>query len=817
MAQVFPVTSILEELMDALKAQRQVILAAPPGAGKSTIVPLAILKQAGLSGTIIMLEPRRLAARHIANFLASQLGEMVGEQVGYVMRGDSQRSHATRLLVVTEGVLVRMLQEDPALEKTSLVIFDEFHERSLSADLGLALVQDACELNEQLNILVMSATIDTQALQQTLPESQLLLSQGRSFPIDYDYAPSTQPLAVHCAQEITQALQHDDGSILVFLPGVREIRQVLRQLESYSLPDGVSIHPLFGQLTLEEQRQAIVPTEGHARKIVLATNIAETSLTIEGITLVIDSGLERQAVYHPRSGVTRLMTRMICQSSAEQRAGRAGRLAPGRCIRLYSQEQMSHRPKYNMPQILRSDLSDLLFEIKCWGAQIDELNWVDTPAQSGVKHAERLLQLLGLVDEQGILTKSGQQVSHWQVSARSGALLVKAQQLEDAGETGALARGIFLAAVLENQLPRSSCSQLSDALHKQPIPARQLVKRQVKMLQSLFAHPSVMMADEHPLDGLLLASAFVDRIAWRRDEHRYQLVNGFAVRSTAIHAPWIVALELGWQETTTEGSLYLAVPISLDSLRFHYPQWFNWQSHVSFDESRQSFMGESQQRMGALVIERKSMPLNDEKLLSAGWLKEIRQRSLDWLPINEPAQAFRQRVLWLSHWAPHLELPKLDEGTLLDSLEDWLAPYLTGITHYKKLRSLDWLAIFQALFSYHQLQQIEQQAPRTYRAPSGRKVPIYYQLEVHPRISLKLQEMFGQPQTPTIAGGVAITIELLSPAGRVLQLTQDLASFWQDAYPQVRKEGRGRYPKHPWPEDPIDYEPTHKTKRQLQR
>lgn len=806
----------MPQLISALSHHRQILLAAPPGAGKSTVLPLEILRQSQMSGLIIMLEPRRLAARHIAAFLAQQLGESLGETVGYQMRGDSKRSAKTRLLIVTEGILTRMLQDDPLLESVSLVIFDEFHERSLAADLGLALCQQTLEVNDELKLLVMSATLDISALQQILPHAMVLTSEGRSFPVfvTYQPVPSSLSLDIHCARVIEQQVHDHSGNILVFLPGVAEIHRVRAQLH---VPSNVDVYGLYGQLSLEEQRAAIAPPADGHRKIVLATNIAETSLTIDGIRMVVDSGLERVAQYHPGSGATRLMTRMVCQSSAEQRAGRAGRLEPGECIRLYSAEQLNHRPRFHDPQILRCDLNSLLMQLKQWGVESCDLNWVDAPPQGILAASENRLKQLGLVDERGQLTAQARLVAQWGCEPRSGALLLKARELKARGCADALKRGAYLAALLDEPLPRAESGRLSDALMHLESSLRKRLRQQTKRYLGKLGEQTAVEDHEHPLDGLLLAAAWPDRIGLRRrDQRHYLLANGFAVQAKRADDELIVALDLGWRQGHASGQLYLFTPLSMSDLKQYYPNGFDWQSICEFDSQKQQFVSERQQRLGELILAREKSEQRDVQALQKGWMNVIRQRGMTWLPISDKAVYFRQRVQALASWCPELELPDLNDEALLATLEQWLRPSLGDISSYKALERLDWLNIIQGLLDWSQLKQVNELAPLDYRAPSGRNVAIHYQTGQSPRISLKLQEMFGTPQSPAIAKGrVPLTIELLSPAGKVLQLTQDLASFWQNGYPQVRKEMRGRYPKHPWPEDPTTSIATAKTKRHL--
>ncbi|CAG9295683.1 ATP-dependent helicase HrpB [Celerinatantimonas diazotrophica] len=814
---VLPVVSILDNLLQGLSEQSQLLLVAPPGAGKSTAVPLAILQKAQLNGLIIMLEPRRLAARHIAQFLAKMLGEPVGQQVGYQMRGESQRSSATRLLIVTEGILTRMLQDDPMLETVGLVIFDEFHERSLNADLGLALCLEAAQVNESLKLLVMSATLDISALQKVLPEAQLIRSQGRTFPVQVDYAPlpNSGVIESHCAAVIQSLIGQHNGSLLAFLPGTREIRRVAQLLDKMELGKNVSIYQLYGQLTIEHQQKAIQAMPDGQQKIVLATNIAETSLTIEGITVVVDSGLERVAQYHRASGVTRLNTKMICQSSAEQRAGRAGRLSQGWCVRLYSEEQFNHRPRFNDAQILRSDLTTFLAQLKLLGSDPASLHWVDRPPTGALARAEELLAQLGFLDTAGHLTPMARHTGNWSADPRICALLYQAVQLAKVATREILARGAYLAAVLEQRVI-SAESDFHQMLRTLDGNTRRQIARQGRIYQTVIGADALDERIEHPLDGVLLAAAMPDRIAHRQGD-RYLLANGFALQNARVYSDWIIALELGWQEGRSTGQLYLSAEITLEQLEQFYPQWFYHEKVCEYDERRQAFISQQRRCLGAIVVQCVNDSERSQEALLHGWSKLIAQRGMSWLPISAKAQAFRTRVICLNQWLGDCSFPDLSDDALLSGLSDWLWPYLDGIYQYKTLKQLDWLGIFKSLCSFAQLQLLDSLAPTHYQAPSGRDVAIGYQIGETPRISLKLQEMFGQPQSPTVAHKVAITIELLSPGGHVLQLTQDLASFWQNAYPEVRKQMRGRYPKHPWPEDPLDSIATHKTKRQLQR
>ncbi|WP_432460891.1 ATP-dependent helicase HrpB [Agarivorans sp. QJM3NY_25] len=817
-----PVAQIFPALLEQFSLRQNFIVCAPPGAGKSTALPLMLLQQAAFKGKIIMLEPRRLAARNIAQYLASQLGEALGQRVGYQMRGDNRQSVNTQLLVVTEGVLTRLIQSDPELSGVGLLIFDEFHERSLHADLGLALsleVQQA--FNPELKLMLMSATLESEHLQQILPDALLLESEGRSFPITYSYHPIARDWqwSERVAQRCMLAVSEQVGNLLVFLPGSGEIRQVAQYL-SAELPAELELHCLYGQLSLAEQQAAIQPPAQGKRKLVLATNIAETSLTIDGISCVIDCGFERQASYHASSGTSRLQTKMICKASAIQRAGRAGRLQAGHCYRLYSEEQLNHRPFANSPEICRSELSRLQIELLQWGANAAELTWLDAPPAAHLAQAEQLLIELGLMTSQGQLSPTAERLGRAGIGPRMFALIEQAQCWQQQfSQAGLVWRACQLVALLELNLPIKADEPNQAILNLQGA-AKQQYKQQLGQLAQRF---KVTVSDpiDAKWDGLLLAQAFPDRIALKRQGTAYTCSAGFGLELDEQHPllkqQALVVVDLYWPEGRTQARLALACPLDLAELESRQAERFSTQLYCSWSDSAKRIVAEQRKQLGALVLHRQPSTRFEPRQISQAWLQQIHSKGFAWLPIGERAQAWLQRVCCAQQWFSELAWPDYSEQALLAEVEQWLLLDLQACRSWQQLKNLDWLALLKSRLTWQQQQQLEQYAPIHYLAPSGNRATIRYQLGQAPMVSIKLQEMFGQPQSPRLGNKIALTLELLSPGGKALQRTQDLASFWQSAYIEVKKEMKGRYPKHPWPDDPVLAQATHKTKRQLKQ
>lgn len=812
-AAALPVAEILPALVQQLASAPQVILTAPPGAGKSTYLPLYLLQQPAFAGKkIIMLEPRRLAAKSIAAYLAQQLGEVVGQTVGYQIRLEQKQSAATRLLVVTEGVLIRKMLSDPLLEAVDLLIFDEFHERSLQTDLALALALEVQQLNDQLKLLLMSATLDTDKLKQQLA-APVLQSLGRSFPVDVRYqVPTQQPLALQCGDLVLQALTQHEGNLLVFLPGQREIDQCAEYLQQ-RLPDAsVNVHTLIGSLSLAEQQAAIAAPPAGQRKVVLATNIAETSLTIDGISVVIDSGQARAAVFEPKLGFSKLDTIQISQAAATQRAGRAGRLMPGVCYRLDTLEKWQRRRAQTIPDILQADLLALRLDIAGWGAKVSDLFWLDPPPSKQLQAAEQCLQLLGALDERLQLTAKGRQMLALPVEPRLAAMLLHARHLEQQGESGAVSLAATIAAQIE-QSRRFAQTELSSQLRLQTDMAKQQYQQLLQLMQGRHSH-SLPLA----LTPELLSRAFPDRIALNRGQG-YLLANGTgaslppddALQGSAV----LVVADLRlWQQ---QAVISLAEKWSLDALIQSWQADLHWQNRLEFDEQNGRFIAEKQLRLGALVLKRQQ---RNEEILSddrrQAWLDYLQKKGLQILNWSDEAVQLQQRLALARQLQPEQPWPDLSFTQLQDSLPDWLGPYLGDVRSLTQLQQLNLSQILRDRLDYAQQQKLDVLLPASWRSVLGTYVALDYQPDGDVHLAIRLQEMFGQLTTPTVGqGAVPVTITLLSPAKRPLQVTRDLASFWQNAYQDVKKEMRGRYPKHYWPDDPAEAEPTNKTKKAM--
>ena len=805
-----PVSEVLPALLAALAQSPQVLLAAPTGAGKSTWLPLQLLQQAQLPGQIIMLEPRRLAARNVAQRLAEQLGEQPGGTVGYRLRGENCSSAATRLLVVTEGILTRMLQRDPLLEGVSLVILDEFHERSLQADLALALLLDVQQgLRDDLKILLMSATLDNQQLRTLLPDAPFIASQGRSFPVIRRYASLNpqQRFEEAVAREVAQLLRDEPGSLLLFLPGVAEIERVKRELAS-RVSDEVDLSPLYGALSLEAQRRAILPAAPGRRKVVLATNIAETSLTIEGIRLVVDSALERAAQFDVRSGVTRLLTQRISQASMTQRAGRAGRLAPGICLHLLPQEQALRAAAQSEPEILTSDLASLQLDLLQWGCQdAAQLQWLDSPPARSLQAARQQLQRLGALDSEGRLSARGRKMAQLGSDPRLTAMLCAAGD-----DVHAIASAALLVAILEDP-PRSGSVDLRDALNQ---PQPQWLRRARHWQQRLNAGQGRVDADRFPA---LLAAGFADRLAQRRGHSaRYQLANGIGAmldeHDGLSRYEWLIAPSLLQGASSADARMLLALPVEMDALRQQCPQLVEQRTDVDWDEDKGTLRAWKREAIGALILRAQPQARPEPEILHPAMLRWIREKGLAVLGWTPEAEQLRVRLQCAAQWLPEEAWPTLDDDTLLASLEHWLLPEMGAVRDLKGLQSVNLVSALLHLLTWSQRQRLDTVLPTHYTVPTGSRLPIRYDAEKPPALAVRMQEMFGEAQNPAVADGrVPLVLELLSPAHRPLQITRDLAAFWRGAYPEVQKEMKGRYPKHPWPDDPASALPTRRTKK----
>ncbi|WP_369310247.1 ATP-dependent helicase HrpB [Providencia rettgeri] len=815
---VLPILEVSASLLAAFKSSPQILLHAPTGAGKSTILPLEILKSGVIDGRIIMLEPRRLAARSVAMRLAQHLGEEVGNTIGLRMRSQTKVSRHTRLEVVTEGVLTRQLQNDPMLEGVGLVILDEFHERNLQADLGLALLLDTQQaLREDLRILLMSATLDNQGLTQLFPEAPVISSQGRTFPVVREYHPINPNKLFHqeVASAVWQLLQQQQGSLLLFLPGVGEIEKVRLELSSVVSED-ILLCPLYGSLSLQAQQQAIQVAPEGKRKVVLATNIAETSLTIEGIRLVVDSGLERVGQFNPRSGLTKLVTQRISQASMAQRAGRAGRLEAGVCWHLLSEEQAERAAQFSEAEINQSDLSGLWLSLLQWGCHdAGQLKWLSPPPQSAIAAAKNLLTQLKAIDNQGKLTLMGQKMASFGTEVRTAAMLYKAQESQN---KDVIQLSALLTAIIEEP-PRHGGCDLRQFIEK---PTDNWCKRASALseqkVSSQLGQQSALISEWLPT---LLAAGYPDRIAKSRDNQlRYQLSNGLGAVLNAddalIGTPWLMVASVWQPENSADARVSLAYPIEIERLQAHCPALFRPQETVEWDEQKGTLLAWKRLQCGQLVVKSERLTHPDKTEIRQAlvyWLKQNGLQQLNW---QQDALQLCIRCTLAKRLFPEVDFPDFEESALMDSLGEWLEPYLEGVTNKQKLQQMNLAQLLMNRLNWQQQQWLETVFPSTYHAPSSHDVPIHYALDKPPFIEIRMQEMYGEKANPTVAQGkLTLTVSLLSPAMRSLQITQDLGTFWQGSYKEIQKEMKGRYPKHLWPDDPANTAPTRQTKKAM--
>jgi ATP-dependent helicase HrpB len=830
-----PIDGILPLLRQTLTGNHAVVLQAPPGAGKTTHVPLALLDEAWLAGrTILMLEPRRLAARAACARMAQLRGETAGETVGYRIRFDSKVTAETRIEVLTEGILTRRLQTDPELKNVGLVIFDEFHERHLHADLALALCLDSQRtLREDLKILVMSATLDGESISKLLGNAPIVTSEGRRYPVDIRYLPRdpSGPLPPLVCDAVLTAIEKDEGDVLVFLPGAWEIRRTQELLEE-KVAATVDVHPLYGDLSWEIQDRAIRPSAGR-RKIVLATPIAETSLTIEGVRVVVDGGFARVPQFDPRSGLTRLATVRISRASGEQRAGRAGRLAPGVCYRLWSETTQRGLVPQSLPEIRAADLASLALELAAWGARdARSLAWLDPPPEAAFGQARELLTELDALDSSGLITKTGRAMARLPLHPRLSHMLLTAEHLGLQALACDVAALLSERDILSGEARRSTdFTQRLEALWAFRLHGRQGAQshhadagacarvnqaaQQYRRMQSL-SEP-VNTADAGSA-GLLLALAYPDRVALARapGETRYLLASGRGARlpdaEMRLRQPCIVAASLDAGET--EGLIYSAAPLDVYALRKHLATHLRTEDVVRWDGQQQAVVARREQRFGALVLDSKPLTDADTNQMRAAMLDGVRRLGIEALPWTREAREYQARILSLRHWLPDEGWPDVSNAALRDTLDDWLSPYLDGITRRDHLTRLDLSAILKNFLGWEQGRRLEEEAPTHLEVPSGSRVQLEYIPGESPVLKVKLQEMFGLADTPRVAGGkVSVTLHLLSPAQRPIQVTQDLRGFWERTYPEVKKELKGRYPRHPWPDDPWSATPTRRAAR----
>ncbi|MEM0955059.1 MAG: ATP-dependent helicase HrpB [Pseudomonadota bacterium] len=824
-----PIADVLPRLSAVFEDHLDAVLEAPPGAGKTTIVPLHMLTAPWLEyRKILVLEPRRLAARTAAQRMATLVGEPVGETVGYRIRQGTKVSPNTHVEVITEGILTRMLQKDPALPGVAMVIFDEFHERHLDSDVGLALLLQARELfrdpDDPLRILVMSATLDGVGV-DTLLKAPVVRSAGRQYPVEVSYSgarkagDSIVDPVVHAIQHALQ--DHSNGSVLVFLPGEREIRDV-----EAALPDlpGVTVRPLAGAQALYDQQLAIEPAPLGDRKVVLSTNVAESSLTIDGIGVVVDSGLERAPQYDPVTGMTRLVTRRVSQASASQRAGRAGRLGPGKCYRLWSEDQHRQLPKQAPAEIAQADLCQTALQLLAWGVDdVSSLALLDAPPAGAWAQALDLLASFGAVTQSSggawIVSREGEQMARLPTHPRLAHMLLRACDWGLRDEACALA-AIFaerdpfadLGADIERRVVMAASPEECPRAHRY---WQTRVQRQQSYFQVMCRGIPLGQLQGQAADiGALIATAYPDRIARRRDQNVYQLANGRSARLNAddplCNYEWLAVAEVGGMAGSAQDRIWLAAPLNEGLFNGLLASHVRSSDRAEWDDQAERFIAERQRRIGALVLAREPLQEIPSQAREQALLELLWNRGLTVLPWTEELQQWRARVNLLrrelgSPW------PDMSDEALMQSLDHWLTPYLGTVTRLSDFRRLDLKAILSALLPWPLPKEMETLAPARLRVPSGNQHAVDYS-ENPPVLAVKLQEMFGCEETPEVAG-VPVLIHLLSPAGRPLQVTQDLASFWRGGYADVRKEMQGRYPKHPWPEDPLTAEATGRTKR----
>ncbi|WP_424218033.1 ATP-dependent helicase HrpB [Anaerospora hongkongensis] len=818
-----PIEAVLPELQAVLSSSVNAVLVAAPGAGKTTRVPLALLQEPWLKDKrIIMLEPRRLAARAAARYMASLLGEQVGQTVGYRVHLDSRIGPRTRIEVITEGILTRMLQNDPMLSDVGLIIFDEFHERSLQADLGLALaLESQAVLRSELRILVMSATLEAQPVAALLNQAPVLVSEGRQFPVETRYLerPLTGSLETAVVQAIDTALRCEEGDILVFLPGAGEIRRVERQLAGKAYT-GVRIAVLYGNLPLQQQDVALAPSPAGERKVVLATSIAETSLTVEGVHVVIDAGRMRIPRFSPRTGMTRLETVTVSRASADQRQGRAGRLGPGVCYRLWTAEENLRLEAQSIPEIRAADLVSLVLELAVWGVrQPADLKWLDVPPEAAVEQARVLLRQMGAISGEGQITKHGRQLAEMGLHPRLAHMILLAKE-EGMGRLACQVavllneRDIFQGGSREADLRLRLDELRSGGKTLDPGIFRRL-EAELHYLQSSLSIGVEAQTDSRHC-GLLLAFAYPDRIAQRRNDGRFLLQNGRGAVLPSVQAlsgeSYLVAAEL--DDKGTESQILLAAPVAVDCLRVYFRDQLEERTEVFWDNQAQAVRGRKRQYLGELLLQEAPFVPDRTECLAA-LLQGITQTGLTILPWTKAAEQWCGRIRFLHALEP-ASWPDTSPEALLAALDDWLGPYVYDMSSRTELQRLNLLAALEGMLTWQERQRLEQDAPSHIIVPSGQKIAIDYGNPTAPVLAVRLQELFGLTDTPCIGGGrVPLTLQLLSPARRPVQVTRDLRSFWQTTYFEVRRELLGRYPKHYWPENPLTAQATHRAKPKM--
>jgi ATP-dependent helicase HrpB len=811
-----PIDAVLDDLSRTLEAHNAAVLVAPPGAGKTTRVPLALLDAPWTKGKkIIVLEPRRIAARASADRMAKSLGERAGETVGYRVRFGSKISRATRIEVVTEGIFTRQILDDPELSGIAAILFDEFHERSLDADMGLALARDAqLGLREDLRILVMSATLDGARVGKLLGDAPVVESEGRAFPVETRYLgrKADAPIERQMADAIASALRADGGSVLAFLPGAAEIRRTQNFLAERVQDASIEIVPLFGALDAAVQDRAISPAPKGMRKVVLATSIAETSLTIEGVRIVVDSGLARVPRYEPDIGLTRLETVRAARAAVDQRRGRAGRTEPGVCYRLWDEPQTASLAPYTQPEILSADLSSLVLDLAQWGvADPSALSFLDPPPAPAWKEAKSLLSELNALDGDGRITAEGKSLRALALPPRLARMIVDSHR---AGEGEAAAE---IAAILTERGLGGDSADLDhrrDLFRRDRSPraasARDLARRWASQVAA-----SEKAGEQDDLStGLMLAYAFPDRVARNRGNGSFVLANGrgAAVEQTSslARAPYIAIGEM--TGTAASGRILLAAQITEGEIERHFAEHIESVDEISFDRGAMALRARRKRALHAITLSEATLAVSPSEDTARIFADGLIAAGLDRLPWSKAAKQWRDRVMFLRK-AEGDSWPDLTDDGLIARRDDWLVPALYDKIALKDISPGDLSDALMALLPWEMRARLDLEAPTHFEAPTGTVLAIDYEAEQGPTIAVRLQELFGLNTHPSIAAGkVPLVLELLSPAQRPVQVTRDLPGFWRGSYAAVRSDLRGRYPRHPWPEDPASAPPTRRVK-----
>ena len=851
-----PISTVLPELKSCLINENNVVLVAAPGAGKTTVVPLALLNESWLDNRkIIMLEPRRIAAKNAAIWMARQLGEVVGETVGYRMRLDTQVSKKTKIEVVTEGILTRIIQNDIALDDYGIIIFDEFHERSLHADLGLALTLNIQEeLRNSLRILVMSATLDSQIVSALLDNAPVIKSEGRHFPIDIRYANNPtgyhsdnrkfRQLEKNTVESVLTALVNDKGSILVFLPGVGEIRRVYDllkiEINSANLACAdISLYPLYSSLPQSDQEKAIASCTSGNRKIVLATSIAETSLTIDGVCVVIDAGLVRQPGFDPRNGLTQLETVRVSKASADQRAGRAGRTEPGICYRLWAASEHTGLIAQNQVEIMQADLSSFALELAQWGiAQPEKLRWIDTPPAAAFTQATTLLKTLGAINQKGAITEQGMAMLKLGLHPRLAHMVLKANALA-LGElacdiasvlnerdfflrTHGIFNGDLSARIISLRQTKSPVQQSNSLQNTIDYPTKKRILNNARLLKKQLG----ISADKNQtldLLGVVLAFAYPDRIAKKRlnSNDRYQLSNGLGaqvnIEDVLSSSEYLVAANIrktNGSNQYNEARVYLGADITLQQIESYLSELIVNVEKIEWDSTARSVITKNVSCLGKLTLNSRKLSNPDEAKVTAAFIEGIREMGVACLPWNQSTRLWQQRLDLLRQTRTNENWPDVSDAFLFQHLEDWLSPYLSGFSRLDQLRNLNLASIFNGMLEWNKQQLMNQLVPEVLKVPSGSRITIDYQDREAPVLAVRIQELFGLEESPTInEGKTKLVLHLLSPARRPIQVTKDLDNFWDNTYAEVKKDLKGRYPKHFWPDNPREAVATSRTKK----